>query len=160
MNKRTVVLVCSLLAALVVGMFTYTFMAREQMAPTEPIDPVVSVPVVEKPYGIERIDAKHFYQNGTHTVVGELPMPTPCDLLEAEALVAESMPEQITLALTVTNTTEACAMVVTPQRFMVSVGASELATWSATINGVPVELNLMEAEPGEDPTTVIIESKG
>ena len=48
------------------------------------------------------------------------------------------------------KTGEVCAQVVTPARFKVSVGADKNAKLSATFNGQPVTLNLIEAAPGEN----------
>lgn len=145
MRQREIVLVCGLLGAIVLGMFTYTYMAK-----TTP--PAVSEPVITEPTPtplVTRIDAKHFYRDGQHTIVGEVMMPTPCDLLTYESVVQESMPEQITFAFDVINNSEMCAQVVTPQRFMVSATGSEQANLSATFDGVAIELNLVEAAPNE-----------
>src|SRR5690606_21725381 len=97
--------------------------------------------------GITHINAKHFYENGVHTLVGEIPMPTPCDLLEADALVAESMPEQVTVDFMVVNNADFCAQVITPQRFKVSSSASEAAVFRATFAGREVTLNLLAPDP-------------
>jgi hypothetical protein len=122
--------------------------------------PTVPTPVAADPYGITRIDAKHFYRNGVHTIVGEIPMPTPCDLLTYTATVAESYPEQINFAFAVTNTSETCAQVVTPQRFLVTATASNEAVMKATFMGKSVELNLIEAAANETPESFELYSKG
>ncbi len=146
MRQREIILVCGLLGAIVLGMFTYTYLAKQQPAP------VVSEPVAETPTPsplISRIEAKHFYRDGVHTIVGEVMMPTPCDLLTYESRVAESLPEQVTFQFDVINNSEMCAQVMTPQRFMVSATASEAANLSATFAGTQIELNLVEAAPNE-----------
>lgn len=109
-----------------------------------------------------RIDAKHFFIDGTHTVVGEMVMPTPCDLLTVEADVAESDPEQVTLRFEVVNNSEdgACAQVLTPQRFKVSFDAREDAVINATYGGNPVVLNLIAAQEGETPDDFEVFIKG
>lgn len=110
--------------------------------------------------GIERITAKHFFDGTTHTLVGEVPMPTPCDLLEIDSRVQESFPEQVILQFTVINEADMCAQVITPQRFMIEVAASEEATFSAEFQGRPVELNLLEPAPGETPADFELYIKG
>jgi hypothetical protein len=145
MRKRDIMLISALLGAIVLSMFTYTYLVKN----TTPEAPTpIETPSVDA-YNITRIDAKHFYREGVHTIVGELPMPTPCDLLTYEARVAESYPEQVTYAFDVTNTSDACASVVTTQRFMVAATASEAASLSATFRGNLVELNLVEAAANE-----------
>ncbi len=159
MNTQTIILSVGLLAALVVGMFTYTYLAREQSEQTPVPQAPVETPLPD-PYGITRIEAKHFYRDGVHTIVGELPMPTPCDLLESTARVAESYPEQVTFDFTVINNADNCAQVVTVQRFMVQASASDQANLQATFRGRPVELNLVEADPSESPEDFELYIKG
>ena len=146
MRRREIILVCGLLVAIVLGMFTYTYLAKQQPA-TAVVEPVVEAPAVNELFS--RIEAKHFYRDGTHTIVGEVMMPTPCDLLTYESVVAESMPEQVTFQFGVINNSEMCAQVMTPQRFMVSASASQAAELKATFNGQSIELNLIEAGPNE-----------
>ena len=75
-------------------------------------------------------------------------------------MVAESYPEQITINFTVLNNADTCAQVMTEQRFMVEVTASEEATFSATLEGRPVELNLVPAAEGETPEDFELYYKG
>lgn len=156
MSQRTIILVVVLFTLIVVGMFAFAFLQRSDDAtrspePATPADqaarPDPTEPELEYP-SVTRITAKHFVEDGTHTFVGEIPMPTPCDLIETDAVVRESMPEQIELQFSVINTADTCAQVVTPQRFSVEAPASPEATVSATFQGRPVELNLIP--PGED----------
>jgi hypothetical protein len=158
MRQRDIVLVCVLLAVIVLGMFTYTYLERNQM-PVEPA-PVVETPTTEVPAYMSRIEAKHFFTDGVHTIVGEVMMPTPCDLLTYEATVAESFPEQITYNFGVINNSELCAQVVTPQRFLITASASAEATHRATFNGQSIELNLIEAAPNETPDSFELYFKG
>ena len=143
---------------IVAGMFLFTYLQKKSLP--EPVTPTPAATSTQKTYGITRIDGKHFFINGVHTIVGELALPTPCDLLTAEAVVAESYPEQVTFAFTVVNTTETCAQVVTNQRFKVSAQASKDANLQATFMGVPVALNLVEAEAGETPEEFELFIKG
>jgi hypothetical protein len=158
MRQRDIVLVCVLLAAIVLGMFTYTYLEQKQTPAA--VNPVVEAPTTEVPSYISRIEAKHFFIDGVHTIVGEVMMPTPCDLLTYEAVVAESFPEQITYNFGVINNSEVCAQVVTPQRFLVTATASAEATHAATFNGQPIELNLVEAAANETPESFELYIKG
>lgn len=159
-NRRAVVLTITLFLLIVAAMFAFAYMNRNAEAPQDPAM-TNEDEGEETPYaGIERINAKHFYIDGVHTIAGEVAMPTPCDLLEADAIVRESMPEQIEIQFSVINNAEVCAQVITPQRFMVSAEASENATFSATLEGRSVELNLIEAAPGETPEDFELFIKG
>lgn len=96
------------------------------------------------------ITAKRQFENGVHTIAGTLDMPTPCHLLDWGIIVAESFPEQVTVAFTLDSQAEACAQVITEGRFKFEVEVSENATFGATINGRRAILNLIDVAPGED----------
>lgn len=98
----------------------------------------------------EIITARHQFIDGRHLVAGSVNLPTPCHLLTEEVRVAESMPEQVTLAFTATSTAEACIQTVIPVRFKLEFKASENADIRATWNGAPVRLNLIPVSPTED----------
>ena len=159
MNQRTIVIAVALFILIVAGMFTFAFMKKNELVEQEPVVEDEAQEEVEYA-SVTRITGKHYFIDGVHTIAGEIPMPTPCDLLEVEAMVMESMPEQVALDFTVINNAEFCAQVVTPQRLMVSATASEAATFSATFMGRPVELNLVPAGEGETPEDFELFIKG
>ncbi len=157
MDKRSIILVVSLFILIIAGMFTFAYIKSTEIVET----PTPVVEEVEVPYeNVTRITAKHFFEDGVHTFVGELELPTPCDLLEVNALVMESFPEQILLDFTVINNAEMCAQVITTQRFMVEASASEEATTAARFMGRTVELNLVPAAEGETPEEFELFIKG
>lgn len=158
MDRRTIVLVVVVFVLIIIGMFTFTSLMKQEVE----VKVVPDVPVEEPvPYpNITRIDAKHYFIDGLHTFVGEIEMPTPCDLIEVNSLVRESFPEQIQLDFTVINNAEMCTQVITAQRFLVEATASEGATVSATFMGRAVELNLTPAEAGEVPADFELFIKG
>lgn len=129
-------------------MFGYAYMKRAELR-----EPVVA-PIIENPNNVEeevRVNAIHFFEDGKHTIVGDIMMPTPCDLLKSDVIVRESMPEQVAIGLTTVNNADVCAQVLTQQRFRVDFSASKEATISATLDGKNVILNLKDAEPGQEP---------
>lgn len=150
MNQRALIIAAAIFALVIGLMFGYAYMKKQELV--EQQAPVV--PVVDEQAESVRINAVHFIASGTHTVLGEVMMPTPCDLLESSAVVRESMPEQAAIMLTTVNNTETCAQVVTMQRFRVSFEASEQATVTATLDGKPVILNMKAAEAGETPEDI------
>ncbi len=157
MSNKTITLTTLLFALIVAGMFLFTYLSK-----TTTPEPVVPLPpaTTTAAFGITRIEGKHFFIDGVHTIVGEVLMPTPCDLLTTESVVAESYPEQVTFAFSVVNTTDSCAQVVTSQRFKVEATASKLANLKATFMGQSVELNLTEATLGETPESFELFIKG
>lgn len=160
MNQKTIILSVVIFALLIAGMFMFANFKKAEITAPEPIaEEEVDESAVPYP-NITRIDAKHFFIDGVHTVAGEVNMPTPCDLLEANATVMESFPEQVIIDFSVINTAEMCAQVVTPQRFMVEFSASEEADIRALFMGRDVELNLVPAAEGETPDEFELFIKG
>lgn len=158
MNKSNTYIVIALFLAVVVGMFGYAAYQKKLMNETAP---VVEEQVPDEYAGITSVDVKHFYDKGVHTLVGELPMPTPCDILKAETAVGllDGNPE-VTLNLSVTNTAEMCAQVVTPQKFIVTAEAGANPKFHAHFNGRDIEINIIPALPGETPETFEMFLKG
>ena len=161
MSNKLIVLVVAVFVLIVAGMFGFAYLKNAE-APVQLPDAATQTDATTStsPYGITRIEAKHFFIDGVHTIVGELAMPTPCDLLKTDATVAESMPEQVTFNFTVVNTSDSCVQTVTTQRFKASATASAAALLNATFMGQRVELNLIEAAPGETPDQFELFIKG
>jgi hypothetical protein len=159
MDKRSIILVISLFALIVIGMFVFAYLKRSEMAIEQPLVQNNETEEVLYPE-ITRIDAKHYFVDGLHTFVGEIIMPTPCDLVEAESVVMESSPEQVRLDFSVINNSEMCAQVVTAQRFKVEASASAEAVMTANFMGRSVVLNLVPALPGELPEDFELFIKG
>lgn len=159
MEKNKIIIGVIVLAVVIVGMFGYTYLKKKEIetnveAPQEDIQ-------VAGPYEyIDRIEAKHFFDGTTHTLVGEVLMPTPCDLLNWDVLVAESFPEQVMVRFDVLNNADVCVQVIAPQRFKVSFDASEQASIRATLEGRDVDLNLIPAGEGETPDDFELFIKG
>jgi hypothetical protein len=160
MNQKAIVVAISLFLVIIIGMFAFAYMKKQELKNQQPTPQTTIQTGDVKFASITRIDAKHYFINGVHTYVGEIPLPTPCDLLETSATIAESYPEQIRLEFTVINTAEVCAQVVTNQRFKIDATASEKATVSASFMGRPVELNIVEALAGEKPEDFELFIKG
>jgi hypothetical protein len=157
MKQKGIVAAIVIFVVIIAGMFVFAFLKKSEIP--EPV--TQNETTGSSPYdSITRIDAKHYFIDGTHTIVGEILMPTPCDLLNWDSSIAESMPEQVSVGFTVVNTTDTCAQVVTPQLFSVPFAASETASIKATLNGHPVELNLIPAAPGELPEDYEFSGKG
>ena len=160
MHKKTITVAVVLFVFIVIGMFIFAYLKKAEVTQVVQ-DPDNQVQQETSPYDyIEHIDAKHFHIDGTHTVVGTIPFPTPCDLLDWTSDVAESFPEQVTIRFSVINNADMCAQVITDQRFKVTFDASENATIQATLEGRSVELNLVPALPGETPDDFELFIKG
>jgi hypothetical protein len=96
------------------------------------------------------VTAKHAFRNGEHIVAGEIPLPTPCHILDADSSVSSDK-KTIYLSLNSSiKTAEVCTQVITPARFKVVARGDSSAQIAATLNSQPVTLNLIEADPSED----------
>jgi hypothetical protein len=162
MSQKSIILAVILFALLVVGMFIYAYLKQSELQQISPIEESLKGTEIEvAPYAdITRIDARHYFIDGTHTLVGEINLPTPCDLLETDAIVMESYPEQVNIDFNVINNAEICIKRVTVQRFKVSAPASSKATLTARFMGREVELNLIPASEGEVPDEFEVFIKG
>lgn len=160
MSQKSIVLTVILFAILIAGMFVYAYLKKNELQNTkiEPTKPAEEEQVLYP--DITRVDAKHYYTDGVHTLVGEINFPTPCDLLEAEAVVMESYPEQVLINFEVINNSDTCAQVITAQRFKVEAQASLEASFSARFIGRDIELNLIPAAEGEVPEDFELFIKG
>lgn len=161
MSQKSIILVVSLFIIIVAGMFMYANLKKAELADESTPQPLPTEQETPVPYpDITRIDAKHYFIDGVHTLVGEVNFPTPCDLLEADAVVMESFPEQVVVDFSVINNAESCAQVVTAQRFMVDFQASSEASISARFMGRDIDLNLIPAAEGETPEEFELFIKG
>ena len=143
---------------IIAGMFVFAFLKKSEIEVTVPAP--TATPQTGPYDHITRIDAKHFFIDGVHTLVGETMLPTRCDLLDWSTSVAESMPEQVTIAFTVINNEPSCESGETPARFVATLTASEQAEFRATFMGRDVILNLIPPAPGETPDQFDLYSKG
>jgi len=153
LNQRALVLSAFLFLLIIGGMFFYAYTKRTELANTAPSQ----IPVVQPQAQTEdvvRINAVHFFKDGKHTIVGDIMMPTPCDLLEATSTTSGGAPEQIAIAIHTVNHTQACAQVLTLERFRVDFTAAKDAHIEATLDGKKTILNLKDAEPGMKPETL------
>jgi hypothetical protein len=160
MKKHGIVIAICVFVLIIFGMFMFAFLKKSELAtPSQTSRDATTT--TSSPYdSITRIDAKHFFKNGTHTLVGQILMPTACDLLNWGSDVAGVAPEQVTVKFDVINNAETCAQAITQQRFKVEFTASETATIKATLEGRAVELNLIPAGPDESPDDFELFIKG
>lgn len=96
------------------------------------------------------ITAKHSFQNGTHIIAGEVPLPSPCDILESSVTPSTDKKQVVVQLTSSIKSGEKCPQEITPARFKVSVKADKGAVLSATLNGQTVTLNLIEAGVNEN----------
>lgn len=103
------------------------------------------------------VTAKHQYKEGVHTFAGEIVMPTPCDAL---SWTVATTTDTAQIAFTTTSPAEACAQVITSQRFKVSFRGSASTTAQATLDNAPVRLNIIEVGSEENLDNFEIYIKG
>lgn len=160
MEHKHTVATFVVLALIIVGMFVFAHLKRSELVETT-VTPTLPQEAEVTPYAnITRIDAKHFFIDGTHTIVGDIALPTPCDLLNWSYRIQESMPETVIIDFDIINNETTCAQVVTAQRFKVSFDASKEAEIRATIEGRSVDLNLIPGGFDESPEDFELFIKG
>ena len=159
MSKKSIYLFLSLFIVIVIGMFAFTAIQKRQLTNLDPV-PTSHNSTTATNYNINRIDGKHYFINGLHTIVGEITMPTPCDLLSTKAEVLESNPPVIKFNFIVVNNSKDCPKIMTAMRFKISATSTNNANLEAYFFEKKVELNLVEAGAGEKPDEFELFIKG
>lgn len=162
MNKRALIVAVVLFVLIVAGMFVFAYLKQQELnAPPAPLTEVATdtPKEAEKPRLFERLDVKHYYKDGTHTLAGEINMPTPCHLLDWD-LAQYDAKKMTVIDFDVKNSDQVCTQVVTPQRFKVGFEGPADATFKANLDGKPIELNVIEAAADEDPADFELFIKG
>jgi hypothetical protein len=140
--------IVGILVVLAIGLFAYSLLSgrSDEEVVEEPTDTAAQ----DEPR--EVVTAMHDFADGVHTVAGELDVPTPCHVLNSEAVFVNGDPNAVEVRLTTATEedSEMCAQVVTAARYKVSFEAPENATITASLNGVPVQFSLVEVPEGED----------
>ena len=90
----------------------------------------------------DNIIATHTYENGMHRLVGSITLPTPCYKMDVSTVIAESLPEQVTLDFAVTEPSQdvICAQVLDDREFDLQFEASPNPVMRAKVNGEAVML--------------------
>ena len=162
MQRSRIILIVTLLILLVVGMFVFAYLMRGNQAQA-PQPSQTETTQQSDPYeDITRITAKHYYTDSlqAHTLAGEIPMPTACDLLTTNAVLLDNDSRVLVSFDVINNSPQECEQKVTPQRFKIGFKAPKDIKIDATFKGRPVELNLVPAKDGENPQDFELMIKG
>lgn len=134
---------------IILGIVVYALAKNEAYAPEDDIiDDDTST------FAPAEVSGAHYFSDGVHVIAGSIDLPSPCYNLETDVRVAESFPEQVTVAFTSDVDEDLmCAQVITPTDYYVEVEASEEARFNAEFNGERVDLLLSDVETRpESPT--------
>lgn len=157
MDKRGTYIIAGILILAVLGFIVISFQKsvldtnpqtdRQSVASTSewentPAEIIATVKTV--------ITAKHAYRNSEHIVAGEVPLPTACDILSTTAVVSTDKKQILIQFVSTIKTGDKCPSDITPVRFKVLAKADKNAVISATLNGRPITLNLIEAGANEN----------
>ena len=85
------------------------------------------------------ITLKATYENGVLKYSGTVQIPTPCYKLKDETVVLESFPEQVQIRISIVQTRDICAQVITNKEFSGQVQVSDQATISVYLNGEKIK---------------------
>ena len=161
MQHKHIAAAVATLLFVIIGMFIFAYLKKTELSETTIPAPLEHETESENTYtDITRIDARHFFENGKHTIVGEILMPTPCDLLNWTTRTVPTQPNLVVVDFDVVNHSKTCSQVVTPQRFKVSFEAVENIRIEATLEKRPLEVNLIQAGAGESPDDFELFIKG
>ena len=159
MDKKSTIIIAVIIFVAIMGFIVVSFQ-KSSIDTAEREQDVASTTAwenapAEEPVGMlitqkTIVTAKHAYQKGKHTFAGEVPLPTPCHILE-QSIVASNDKKQIFITLISSiKTDEVCAQVITPARFKLVVDAKSDAKIITTFNGQVITLNMIEAGPDEN----------
>lgn len=158
MDKRSTIVIASIILVAIIGFIFISFQksafdakrAQEiasttawENAPAEQSNTVV---VSQKTV----VTAKHAYLRGVHTIAGEIPMPTPCHILEASVIASDDKKQVLIKLISSIKSDEICAQVITPARFKVTAEADKGAEILGMLNGQEIIMNLIEAGVNEN----------
>ena len=159
MDKKSTIIIAVIFIVALIGFIVISFQkttldtdsAKRDLASTTewmntPATPTPDVPTTPRTV----ITAKHAYRKGEHIIVGELPLPTPCHILETKGIASADKKHIFIEFISSIKTGETCVQTITPARFRTTVAGDKNAVVSATLNGKEVTLNLIEAGPNED----------
>ena len=155
MDKKGTYIIAGILGLAVIGFIAISFQkttldTKAPSADTASTTEWENAPAEVTPTPGTVITAKHAYQSGSHIVAGEIPLPTACDILATNAVVSADKKQVLIQFTSSVKSGEKCTPDVTPARFKVSAKGDKSAVLSATLNGISVTLNLIEAGPNEN----------
>lgn len=110
---------------------------------------------VQKP--TETLNVKYQFKDGKHVYVGSVLLPTPCHILKAEAGTKPGVNEII---ITITDSQEVCAQVITERLFRVETNFKPEDVFIPTLNGEVVNFNIFEIPADQNINDIQIFIKG
>jgi|GEM_PF-738030 len=159
-NTKKVVAGIAIVVLLAIGFTVYWQFFRAN-SPVENVDQNQVVTNEQSTSEARLMTAVHQFKAGKHTIVGQTDLPTSCHVLKHTERIAESFPEQVTVAFTTaSNNSDVCAQLVTSVRYKIEFNASQNAVIGATWNGEPVQFNLVPAGPNDNLDNLDIYIKG
>ncbi len=142
MNNKTIV--GTILGLLIVLGLVYWSLSNYDKR--NDLDKVDTTPVVNQ--APTSLTVNHYYNNNSHTIEGTMTLPTPCHTLSHTANVAESSPEQVSIAFVTKASEGLCTQVLADKFFRVVFEASVDAVITATLDGQPLNLIFSEIKEG------------
>ncbi|MDE1988736.1 MAG: hypothetical protein KGI39_03495 [Patescibacteria group bacterium] len=157
-NKKTTAIVIAIIVIILIGAGFY-FSSKKSGVQTATEGQIPLKNGSSSNYEITTINARHQYKNGKHTYVGMIDLPTPCHSVSVTAVPSDAT-NHYTLQFTTKTTDGVCAQVITPRPFRVEFAAPKNITVGATLDGKPVNLNILEVKEGDNIDKVQFNDKG
>jgi hypothetical protein len=157
--KKTISIIIVILLVIVIVMAVKSLLEKEPVTNSDNISPERQEAIEEGDNRPEdTLNVKRQHIDGTHTFVGTIILPTPCNSYNAE--VVSGNPAEIKITINELGPAETCIAVTDPRDFKVSYQAPFEQEFIITINGTEYNLNLFEVPEDENIDTVELYIKG
>ena len=170
MKNHGMVVAIIVFICIVVGMFVFAFLRKDEL---QKFPPSVEVRFADtkETQELVKINAKHFFKKdasdtgtgsvrGEHTIVGDITLNTACDLLTWDTGVTHSAPEAVVVFFKTVTDGTACAPATLPQRFKVNFVAEKDVRIDAKLDGADAEFNFIPVGDNESPDNFELFLKG
>lgn len=139
MNNKTIIgIIVALLVVL--GLAWWSLSDRSNSNKEGEVDNNTSVLGDQQSAPSGSLTVNHYFSDGSHTIEGTITLPTPCHTISHDVLVAESFPEQVSIALVTKPGAGLCTQVLADKFFRITFNASKDAVIRATLDGQPITL--------------------
>ena len=145
MDKKRIAIVAGIVAVLLVLLIAISSIGSNK----EPADLQTDEPKngLLQPV-VEIISVNHQFEDGKHTIVGNLTLPTPCHSYNAVPNFQED--GTVVVEITTESSDEMCAQVITDATFRVEFEGDEDLVFMGTLNDNPIIFNVFEVPAGEN----------
>ena len=162
-SKAPVIIGVAVVVILIIlGLYFWLGSSSTDITPPDTNNPPTATTTPVDSGYVQSVNVRHQFKSGTHTYVGSIDLPTPCETLSTEILPVSPGSKTYTLKFTSTKTSEVCAQVITTKAFKTTLrGTADFKLDNfGTLNGKKIRLNAFEVRPDMDIDNYDIYFKG